>query len=115
MAKQTIRDVDWKGKRALVRVDFNVPLERGTTRISDDVRIREAIPTINFLRKAGAGVALCTHFGRPGGKPSAEYELAPIAERLAYLLATPVDYVHDAPGDVAKSKAATRTWRSTAD
>ena len=106
MAKQTIRDVDWKGKRALVRVDFNVPLERGTTRISDDVRIREAIPTINFLRKAGAGVALCTHFGRPGGKPSAEYELAPIAERLAYLLATPVDYVHDAPGDVAKSKAA---------
>ncbi len=105
MAKRTVRDVDWEAKRALVRVDFNVPFERGAKRISDDVRIREAIPTINFLRTAGASVVLCTHFGRPGGKPSSEFELAPIAERLAYLLGTAVDYVHDAPGDDAKSKA----------
>ena len=105
MAKQTVRDINWQGKRALVRVDFNVPFERGTTRISDDIRIREAIPTINFLRRAGASVVLCTHFGRPGGKPSPEFELAPIAERLAYLMATTVDYVHDAPGDDAQAKA----------
>jgi phosphoglycerate kinase len=106
MAKQTVRDIDWTGKRALVRVEFNVPFERGTRRISDDVRIREALPTINFLREGGASVVLCTHFGRPGGQPSAEFELTPIAERLAYLLSRKVDYVHDAPGDDARSKAA---------
>jgi phosphoglycerate kinase len=105
MAKQTVRDIDWSGKRALVRVDFNVPFERGTSHISDDIRIREAVPTINHLRQAGASVVLCTHLGRPGGKPSADLELGPIAERLTHLLATPVDYVHDAPGDDAKAKA----------
>jgi phosphoglycerate kinase len=105
MAKKTVKDIDWSGKRALVRVDFNVPFERGTTRISDDIRIREAVPTINHIRNAGGSVVLCTHLGRPGGKPSAEFELGPIAERLAELLSTSVDYVHDAPGDEAKSKA----------
>jgi phosphoglycerate kinase len=106
MAKQTVRDIDWSGKRALVRVDFNVPFERDSYRISDDIRIREAVPTINHLRQAGASVVLCTHLGRPGGKASAELELGPIAERLAHLLSTPVDYVHDAPGDDAKAKVA---------
>lgn len=106
MPKQTVRDIDWKGKRALVRVDFNVPFERGTVRISDDIRIREAVPTINHLRQAGASVVLCTHLGRPSGVASADLELGPIAERLAHLLAIPVDYVHDAPGDSAKAKAA---------
>jgi len=106
MPKQTVRDIDWKGKRALVRVDFNVPFELGTVRISDDIRIREAVPTINHLRQAGASVVLCTHLGRPGGVASADLELGPIAERLARLLAIPVDYVHDAPGDSAKAKAA---------
>jgi phosphoglycerate kinase len=105
MTKRTIRDVDWPGKRALVRVDFNVPFERGTKRISDDIRIREAIPTINHLREHGASVVLCTHLGRPGGKPSEELELGPVAERLSQLLPAPVDYVHDAPGDGAKEKA----------
>jgi phosphoglycerate kinase len=105
MAKQTIRDIDWAGKRALVRVDFNVPFERGTNRISDDIRIREAIPTINHLREHGASVVLCTHLGRPGGKPSDDLLLTPIAERLATLLATSVDYVHDAPGEQALAKA----------
>ena len=106
MPKQTVRDIDWKGKRALVRVDFNVPFERGTVRISDDIRIRGAVPTINHLRQAGASVVLCTHLGRPGGVATADLELGPIAERLARLLAIPVDYVHDAPGDSAKAKAA---------
>lgn len=109
MAKQTIRDIDWPGKRAFVRVDFNVPFERGTRRISDDIRIREAIPTINYLRNAGASVILCTHLGRPSGKPSGELGLAPIAERLASLLDIAVDYVHDAPGKAAFAKAASLT------
>ena len=77
--KQTVRNIDWRGKRALVRVDFNVPFERGTTRISDDTRIREALPTINYLREEGASVVLCTHLGRPGGEPNAEFELGPVA------------------------------------
>ena len=103
--KRTIRDFDWQGKRALVRVDFNVPFERGTTRISDDVRIREAVPTIEYLRGQGAAVILCTHLGRPDGKHVPELELDPIVERLSELLGTPVEYVHDASGDEAKTTA----------
>jgi len=98
VAKQTVRDIDWAGKRALVRVDFNVPFERGTSRISDDMRIREALPTINHLRNAGASVVLCTHLGRPGGRLDADLQLGPVAKRLSELLSTPVEYVHDAPG-----------------
>ena len=105
MTKMTVRDIDWRGKRALVRVDFNVPYERGTTRISDDIRIREALPTIRHLRDAGASVVLCTHLGRPGGKTSPDLELGPIAERLSELLGAPAAYVHDAPGDEARQAA----------
>ena len=105
MTKMTVRDIDWRGKRALVRVDFNVPYERGTTRISDDIRIREALPTIRHLRDAGASVVLCTHLGRPGGKASPDLELGPIAERLSELLGAPAAYVHDAPGDEARRAA----------
>ena len=105
MTKKTVRDVDWQGKRALVRVDFNVPYERGTTRISDDVRIREALPTVQLLRDAGAAVVLCTHLGRPGGKPDSEFELGPVAERLSALIGAPVRYVHDAPGAEARAAA----------
>ena len=105
MTKMTVRDIDWRGKRALVRVDFNVPYERGTTRISDDIRIREALPTIRHLRDAGASVVLCTHLGRPGGKASPDLELGPIAERLSELLGAPAAYVHDAPGDEARQAA----------
>ncbi|MEX2598153.1 MAG: phosphoglycerate kinase [Dehalococcoidia bacterium] len=104
MAKKSVRDIAWQGKRALVRVDFNVPYERGTNRISDDVRIREALPTIEYLRSAGAKVVLCTHFGRPGGKPSPGLELGPIAERLSELLNAPVAYVHTAVGGEAAAK-----------
>jgi phosphoglycerate kinase len=105
MEKQTVRDINWAGKRALVRVDFNVPFGRGANRISDDMRIREAIPTINYIRNAGASVVLCTHLGRPGGKPTSSLELSPIAERLAALLSARVDYVHDAPGEEALVRA----------
>ena len=106
MAKRTVRDVDWQGKRALVRVDFNVPFDAAGA-ISDDARIREALPTIAHLREGDASVVLGTHLGRPGGKHADELELAPIAERLAELLGTPVEYVHDAPGDLARERAAT--------
>lgn len=105
MTKRTVRDVDWQGKRALLRVDFNVPYQRGTTEISDDVRIREALPTIEHLRQRGASVIVCTHLGRPGGEPSAALELAPVADRLAELLGAPVEYVHDAPGGDAVERA----------
>jgi phosphoglycerate kinase len=110
MAKRGIRNVDWAGKRALVRVDFNVPFGVGsagaqTSRISDDVRIREALPTIEYLLTNGAGVVLCTHLGRPGGERKPELELAPIAERLSELLGSPVTYVHEAVGQQASALA----------
>ena len=104
MGKRNVRDVDWQGKRALVRVDFNVPFD-GAGAISDDARIREALPTIAHIRDGGASVVLGTHLGRPGGKHVDDLELAPIAERLAELLAVPVEYVHDAPGGLARERA----------
>jgi phosphoglycerate kinase len=88
MAKQTIRDVDWNGKRALVRVDFNVPLDNG--RITDDTRIRAALPTIKYLLDHGASVVLMSHLGRPKNKVVEGLRLAPAAERLAELLGQPV-------------------------
>ena len=106
MGKRTVRDVDWHGKRAFVRVDFNVPFDAAGA-ISDDARIREALPTIAHLREGGASVVLGTHLGRPGGNQADDLELAPIAERLAELLGEPVEYVHDAPGDLAGERAAT--------
>ena len=105
MKKRTVRDYDWRGKRALVRVDFNVPFERGTRRISDDVRIREALPTINYLREQGASVVLCAHLGRPDGKRDANLQLEPVAERLSELLGAPAAYVHDAIGEEARAAA----------
>jgi phosphoglycerate kinase len=84
MAKQTIRDIDWKGKRALVRVDFNVPLEDG--KITDDTRIRAALPTIRYLLEHGASVVLMSHLGRPKNKVVESMRLAPTVSRLAELL-----------------------------
>ena len=97
MRKRTIRDFDWRGKRALVRVDFNVPFERGSRRISDDVRVREALPTIAYVREQGASVVLCSHLGRPDGRRDPDLQLEPVADRLAELIGSPVAYVHDAP------------------
>ena len=105
MNKKSVRDIAWGGKRALVRVDFNVPFERGGARISDDSRIRAALPTIEHLRGQGAAVILVTHLGRPKGRPDPALELGPIAERLCELLGAPVTYVHDAAGADARARA----------
>ncbi len=103
MAKKTIADVDVKGKRVLARVDFNVPLDGGT--ISDDRRIRMAVPTIKNALDRGGCVILMSHLGRPGGKgPEPEFTLKPCADRLGELLGKPVKFAGDTVGDDATAK-----------
>jgi phosphoglycerate kinase len=103
MNKKTVRDLsdaELRGKRALVRVDFNVPLdERG--RITDDTRIRAAIPTLRFLLDRGARVVVLSHLGRPKGKPEAKYSLSPVAARLSELLGDKVLFVESTDSDEA--------------
>src|ERR1051326_5647305 len=84
MNKLTLRDLDVRHQRVLVRVDFNVPTEErdGKIAITDDTRIRESLPTINYLREQGAKTILMAHFGRPKGKPVAKYSLRPIGDYL---------------------------------
>jgi phosphoglycerate kinase len=84
MKKQTVRDIDVNGKRVLVRVDFNVSLDKGI--ISDDGRLRAVLPTIQYLQEHGAAIVLCSHLGRPGGKVVEDMRLAPIGQRLSELL-----------------------------
>jgi phosphoglycerate kinase len=103
MPKQTIRDIDWSGKRALVRVDFNVPLEKG--RITDDTRIRGALPTIQYLLDHGAAVVLMSHLGRPKNKVVEELRLAPIAQHLSELLGRPVQTTPATSGPEAEAAA----------
>jgi phosphoglycerate kinase len=104
MQKQTLKDIDVKGKRVLVRVDFNVPMTGG--RISDDNRIRAALPTIQYLREQGAKVILCSHFGRPNGAVDEGARLGPIAKGLEQVLGASVAYVQECIGPVAEAAVA---------
>ena len=97
MAKKTVRDVDVAKKRVLVRVDFNVPMDRGG-KITDDTRIRACLPTIDYLVKQQARIVLCSHLDRPGGKVVEELRLAPTAKRLSELLNKPVKALNDCIG-----------------
>ncbi|NLG28086.1 MAG: phosphoglycerate kinase [Chloroflexi bacterium] len=109
MDKKTIRDITWTDVKALVRCDFNVPLDE-SLKITDDIRIREAVPTIKYLLEHGAAVILCSHLGRPKGKVNESMRLAPVAVRLGEILGTPVKTVPDCVGpDVA---AAANTLKS---
>jgi len=104
MHKQTVRDVDLEGKRVLARVDFNVPLQNG--HITDDTRIRAALPTIRYILEHGAALILCSHLGRPKGKPVPELRMDPVAERLRELLGQPVKKAGDCIGPEVRAAAA---------
>jgi phosphoglycerate kinase len=101
LKKATIRDVDVAGKRVLVRVDFNVPMEAG--RIVDDTRIREAIPTIQNLVERSARVILMTHLGRPDGQIDEAYRTTPLAQRLSELMHRPVRHLDDCVGPAVEA------------
>ncbi len=103
MQKKTIRDIPVAGKRVLVRVDFNVPID-GNGRVSDDTRIVAAMPTIEYLLKERAKVILCSHLGRPKGKPDPAFSLRPVCNRLAELLPnTAIRFAQDTIGESAKA------------
>ena len=104
MAKLSLRDLDVRGRRVLMRVDFNVPVETrdGKIRVTDDTRIRESLASINYLREHGAKTILMSHFGRPKGKRVEKYSLRPIGEYLHSLIHHPVIFSQDTIGDVPK-------------
>jgi phosphoglycerate kinase len=105
MNKMTVRDMDVAGKKVLVRVDFNVPVDDAGA-ITDDSRIRAALPTINYLLERNARIILMSHFGRPKGKVVESMRMKPMAERLAQILGKPVTTVSDCIGPEAEKAAA---------
>ena len=103
--KKSIEDICVCGKRVIVRCDFNVPMDADKN-ITDDTRIRAALPTVKYLVENKAKVVLCSHLGRPKGQFNAKYSLAPVAARLSELLGQPVVMAADVIGEDAKAKAA---------
>ncbi len=99
-----VTDLDVKGKKVIVRVDFNVPIKEG--KITDDTRITAALPTINYLLDHGASVILMSHLGRPKTKEDLQYSLKPVAEHLATLISAPVKFAADCRGEIAKQASA---------
>lgn len=104
MNKLTLQDLALKGKKVLMRVDFNVPLNK-EGEITDDTRIKEALPSIEYILKAGGAVILMSHLGRPKGKRDPEFSLAPCAKALSTLLKMPVHFASDCIGEDAEKKA----------
>ena len=104
--KKTVTDIDVKGKKVLCRCDFNVPQDKKTGAITDDKRIRAALPTLQYLLDQGAAVIACSHLGKPKGEVKPELSLAPVAKRLEELLGKSVIFASDVVGEDAKAKAA---------
>src|SRR2546425_2540794 len=107
MAKLTVKDLDVRGKRLLVRVDYNVPMEEkdGRMVINDETRIKETVPTLELLIEKGARIILATHLGRPNGKRDPSMSLRPVAARLADLIHRPVAFVDDCIGEKVEKTA----------
>jgi phosphoglycerate kinase len=103
MNKLTINDLDLRGKRVFIRVDFNVPLKDGA--VTDDTRIRETLPTLRLAIQKGGRLVLASHLGRPKGGPDAKYSLAPVAQKLEELLERPVEFAKDCVGAEAEAKS----------
>lgn len=101
--KQTIKDVNVKGKKVLMRVDFNVPIKDGE--VTDDTRIQAALPTINALLDGGAAVILCSHLGRPKDEPDPAFSMKPVAEYLGKVMGKKVAFAEDCIGPVAEAAA----------
>ena len=104
LGKKTVEDIQVKGKKCIVRCDFNVPVKDGV--ITDDKRIREALKTVKYLKENGAKIILCSHMGRPKGEFNMKYSLAPVAERISELMGCPVAMATDVIGEDAKAKVA---------
>jgi phosphoglycerate kinase len=107
MAKLTVKDLDVRGKRVFLRVDYNVPMEEknGQMVINDLTRIRATLPTLDYLIEQGARLILAAHLGRPKGKPEPSMSLRPVAAQLAELLGRPVAFVDDCVGEKAEQTA----------
>jgi phosphoglycerate kinase len=103
MSKLTIQDLELRGKRVFIRVDFNVPLNDGV--VTDDTRIRETLPTLKLAMEKGGRLVLASHLGRPKGGPEAKYSLKPAAEKLEELLGKPVGFTADCVGPEAEAKS----------
>jgi len=103
MNKKTVKDIDLKGKRVLMRVDFNVPMQDG--KVTDDKRIRASLPTIKYVLDQGASLILMSHLGRPKSASDSEFSLRPVSEVLASLLGTPVKMAPDCVGPEVEKMA----------
>ena len=103
LRKQTIYDVDMKGKRVLIRVDYNVPLDENQ-KITDDARITKSLGTLRYCLEQNAKIILMSHLGRPKGKPAAEFSLKPVAEHLSHLLQKRVELLPDCIGPVVERR-----------
>src|ERR1700693_4668917 len=102
MYKLTINDLDLRGKRVFIRVDFNVPLKHGV--VTDDTRIRESIPTLRLAIQKGGRLVLASHLGRPKGGPDSKYSLLQVAQKLQELIGRPVRFFSASVGSVPASE-----------